>query len=265
MTNPKGFRHFTDKVTPVLGGTVGNGVSFLLASLNPEVGGVVGPLLAPGIAALIAGVGNELSSRVLGPRGDYRVGKVFVFAVEEIQRRIQNGESPRSDGFFTADIGGGRTVADEVWESALMKSARESQEKKLVYMAHLLAGLAFSSDIGEGEAHQLLHLAEELTYQKLCILVAFSVRNEHLPTVKDCDHSFLNSIMFDLVELSKRDYFSTVAHSLGNPSILAEPRMVCGIAGRLYSLMQLETIPVEDIEPIKGVLGFVIENHGNQR
>lgn len=274
MTNPKSFRHFTDKVVSVLGGTVGNGVNFLLSSINPEMGGAAGALLAPGIATLIVEVGNELSSRVLGPREEYRVGTVFALAVQEIQSRIQNGESPRSDGFFTDDIGCGRTVAAEVWESALMKGAREAQEKKLPYMAHLLAGLVFSSSVSEGEAHQLLHWAEGLTYQKLCILRAMGGRPhfyyiEHrIPEMNDdYDYSVLGSLMSDVIELVKGDFLFSWGHAFhGEESILAQPLTVGGSKSfRLYDLMQLGTIPVEDVEPIMKMLSFSMSKEAERR
>ena len=40
-------------------------------------------------------------------------------------------------------------------ESTLLKSQRESEEKKLPYMAHLLANLAFDREISAEMAHQM--------------------------------------------------------------------------------------------------------------
>ncbi len=57
-----------------------------------------------------------------------------------------------------------------MWESTLLKSQREAEEKKLPYMAHLLANLAFNTEISAAMAHQMTKAAESMTYRQLCIL-----------------------------------------------------------------------------------------------
>ena len=94
---------------------------------------------------------------------------MFTLAAAEIVERCRNGESVRDDGFF--DSGGdGRSDAEEVWESTLLKSQREPEEKKLPYMAHLLANLAFNPEISAAMAHQMTKEAEYMTYRQFCIL-----------------------------------------------------------------------------------------------
>ena len=94
------------------------------------------------VAMALKGVGQELSARLLGPREEVRVGYVYTLAAAEIAKRIESGERVRTDGFFSGD-GTGISDAQEVWEGVLLKSQREPEEKKLPYMAHLLANLAF--------------------------------------------------------------------------------------------------------------------------
>ena len=117
----------------------------------------------------VKAIGQELSSRVLSPGEEKRVGAVFTLAVAEIFDRIEKGESVRDDGFFN-NHGSGRSDVDEVWESALLKSQREAEEKKLPYMAHLLANIAFDTEISTAMAHQITKIAESLTYRQMCIL-----------------------------------------------------------------------------------------------
>ena len=149
-------------VGPAAGTVIG---SFLLGPVGAAVGGSIGTAATMAVKA----VGHELSSRVLSPREQARVGSVFALAATEIIERCQNGENVRSDGFFdTSDSG--RSDAEEVWESTLLKTQREAEEKKLPYMAHLLASLAFDTNISAAMAHQMIKIAEAMTYRQLCIL-----------------------------------------------------------------------------------------------
>ena len=122
-------------------------------------------------------LGAEVSSRLLGPREHQRVGYVYTLAASEIAKRIENGEQVRQDGFFD-ESSDGRSDAKQVWEGILMKSQREPEEKKLRYMAHLLANLAFDSEISANMAHQLTKAAEQLTYRQLSIMKLTSAKDQ---------------------------------------------------------------------------------------
>ena len=99
-------------------------------------------------------------------------------AAAKIAKRINAGEQVRQDEFFN-DNPSGRSEGEEVWESILMKSQREPEEKKLPYMAHLLANLAFDPGIGSHMAHQVTKTAEQLTYRQLCILKLIMVKEQY--------------------------------------------------------------------------------------
>ena len=94
---------------------------------------------------------------------------MLAIAAREIHQRIEAGEGVRTDGFFDPKHTG-RSDAEEVAESVLLKSQREPEEKKLPYMGHLLSSVAFDSEIGAHMAHQIIKTAEELTYRQLCLL-----------------------------------------------------------------------------------------------
>jgi hypothetical protein len=86
-------------------------------------------------------IGQEASERLLGPREQVRVGGVLAIAAAEINERIKNGERVRSDNFFE-EKSQGRSDAEEVAESVLLKSQREPEEKKIPYIGHLLSNVA---------------------------------------------------------------------------------------------------------------------------
>ena len=144
-------------------------VSGSAAQKTALIGGAAGGAASAVVGMTLQGLGYELSSRVLGPREEARIGTVFTLAAAEIHERCNNGEKVREDGFFTPNEDG-RSDAEEVWENVLLKSQREAEEKKLPYMAHLMANIAFDDTISAEMTHQLIKLAEDLTYRQLCIL-----------------------------------------------------------------------------------------------
>ena len=134
----------------IAGGAVGGALGFL-------AGGPVGAAVlgASGSVAAMAlkHVGQEAAKRLLGPREEVRIGSVLAIAAEEIRQRLEAGESIRTDGFFEQKRTG-RSDAEEVVESVLLKSQREPEEKKIPYMGHLLSNVAFDTEIGAHMAHQ---------------------------------------------------------------------------------------------------------------
>ena len=157
------------------GAEIAGGVSTGLASaataliLGGLEGAALGGAASSSLSLGLRWLGGELSARLLSPRKEQRPGYVYTVAAAEIAERVKNGEPVREDGFF-GESGRGRSEAEEVWESILMKSQREPEERKLPYMAHLLASLAFAEEVGAHMAHQLTKAADQLTYRQPCIL-----------------------------------------------------------------------------------------------
>ena len=97
------------------------------------------------------------------------MGLVYVLAAQEIKRRLDRGEHLRTDGFFERDITD-RSPADEIAEAVLISAQREHEERKLPYIAKLLAFVAFEPDIDRAMANYLAKLASALTYRQYCLL-----------------------------------------------------------------------------------------------
>ena len=130
---------------------IGSGISGVLTLLfpgDPIVGaftGTAGTL----VSRIFKGIGKEFRERQLSSREDIRVGKVLAITALEIHQRIENGESPRNDGFFDKKPTG-RSDAEEVAEAIMLKCQREPQEKKIEYMGYLLASIAFDPNYQRG-------------------------------------------------------------------------------------------------------------------
>ena len=204
-------------------------------------------------------LGSETSERFLSSRERARVGYVFGQAAVEIRERIGRGEALRDDGFFDAQQRN-RSNAEEVGESILLKSQTKPEEKKLPYMAHLLANIAFESTIQAEMAHQITKVSEQLTYRQLCIL-KLAVAKDRFPLRVSNYHdseSFpkqLYSILYEYCELFQREYLAngnTVV--VGLTDIIPSQANIQGLGADLYRLMRLDTIPDADIAPIAEAL-----------
>ena len=233
---------------PAVGTVIG---SFLAGPAGAAVGGTVGTAATMAVRA----IGHDVSSRLLSPREQARVGGVFTLAAAEIVERCRNGESVRDDGFFDTG-GGGRSDAEEVWEGTLLKSQREPEEKKLPYLAHLLANLAFNTEISAAMAHQMTKAAESMTYRQLCIL-QLSATKERFNLRKrsyDGQDNFskdLYQLIYEYYDLYNRGLInvgSTLAAALVDVNPGATMPQALGVD--IYYQMRLHLIPDGDLKPI---------------
>lgn len=258
--NQTGIRRLIERGTEIAGGSFSGAAAtatgFVLG--GPEgavIGGAVGSSAAMGFRWL----GTEISSRLLGPREHQRIGYVFTLAASEIAMRIESGEAVREDGFFD-ERSDSRSDAKEVWEGILMKSQREPEEKKLPFMAHLFASVAFDANVSPNMAHQLTKAAEALTYRQLCIMTLSVVkeqaalRSEDYRGQGDFSRELLQ-ILHECHDLYSRGFVNFGEEVAFGPSDVKPGEMVVqGLGAELYNLMRLWEIPVDDITPVAAQL-----------
>ena len=168
------IRQLINHGTEIAGGAAGAALGLLIGG---PVGAVIGGAGGPMAAITLRSIGQEILARQLGPREKIRVGAAFAIAAADIRQRIENGESVRTDGFFD-EKQTGRSDAEEVAESVLLKAQREPEEKKIQYMGYLLSSISFNPHISVHMAHQLVKIAEQLTYRQLCILKLTVVKDK---------------------------------------------------------------------------------------
>ncbi len=240
----------------IVGGGIGGVLGFLAGD---PITAAFGSAAGTGVAQMLKKIGQEFSKRQLSPREDYRVGKVLAIAALEIQQRLEKGENPRNDGFFD-EKSTGRSDAEEIAEAIILKCQREPQEKKIRYMGFLKANIGFDSDIGADMGHQLIKVAEELTYRQFCILKLakvkdiFGLRNEdyrgHGGFSKE-----LYSVLYECKDLHDREYLAFGEEvGFGLTNAIPANMTIQGVGRDLFSLMKLSLIPDEDIIPIAEVL-----------
>ena len=256
------LKQLFDNYAEIVGGGIGATLGFLAG--DPLTAAFSG---AAGAAAvgILKNIGQEFSERQLSPREDIRVGKVLAIAAWEIHQRLEKGESLRDDGFFD-EKPTGRSEAKEVAEAIMLKSQREPQEKKILYMGYLSASIAFDSNISADMGHQLIKAAEELTYRQFCILKLavvkdrFDLRNqdyqnhekfskELYQVLQECHDLCLKSYLDYKIPLTFRGEIAVGYMNLKPNNITVQ-----GIGEDLFNLMKLSSISDEDIIPIAKVL-----------
>jgi hypothetical protein len=72
--------------------------------------------------------------------------------------------------WFFDDAFGERSADKEIFEGILIAAQREHQEKKLRFLGNLVANIAFHPEYDRAHTNRLIKVAEELTFQQLCIL-----------------------------------------------------------------------------------------------
>jgi hypothetical protein len=248
-----GIRRLINTGAEIAGGAVGGALGFL-------AGGPIGAALlgAGGAAAASAlkHIGEEASQRLLGPREQVRVGGVLAIAAAEIQQRITQGATVRTDSFFDAKVVG-RSDAEEVAESVLLKSQREPEERKIPYMGHLLAGVAFDAQVSAHMAHQIIKSAEQLTYRQLCILKLSAVKGAFPLRASDYRASGggfakdLYQVLYECLDLYHRGLINFGGEVAFGPTDVKPGSMALqGLGVDIFNLMKLSLIPNDDLIPI---------------
>jgi hypothetical protein len=143
------------------------GVGALLAG---PPGALAGTGLGLAIREVLLKLGDEFEQRQLGPREKARVGAALYYALLDVKERLEDGEEPRDDGFFTPDDLDDRGRADELLEAVLTRAMGEHEERKLRHLGYLYGALVFREDIKPGHGNFLVDIAARLTWEQLVLI-----------------------------------------------------------------------------------------------
>lgn len=247
----------------VVGG-VGALVGTALAGpIGATAGGLIGGMAPPVIESTLASLGKEFRHRVLGQREELRVAVTFSLAADKISLRIMAGDKPREDGFFKPILGG-RSAAQEVMEGVLIACQRSFEERKIQYLANLVANIAFEANVTQYMANCLVSMAERLSYQQLCAISVFALNPESPDEsiLRKGDYRGYGDFSYPLVNLLHEvlDLYNTGLINNGgsvifgltdiNPSAVK----IQGNGALLYGLMELSKIPKDDVNAVRNLL-----------
>jgi len=236
------------KVGSEIAGNV-SGVLIGEAILGP-VGLIFGGVASPILTRLFAKAGKEVKKWVLGDREEFRIGKTYAVGLYKIKSKWENGEELRTDGFFESGESN-RSAGDEILEGVLKIAQIEYQEKKLQYYGNLLANIAFDSSINRDKANFFLKIAQNLSYQQLCILQFVS---EHGRTNLGWGYNFNR-----LDELQKYNSLEPSVEELDKYKLLyvsSQPSPMYGmnitkLGQELAKLMELNEIDKNEINSLE--------------
>lgn len=240
----------------IAGAAIGSALGFLAAGPGgAAVGGVGGAAGGAAAAHALRRLGDEAASRLLGPREKVRVGGALAIAASKIRDRLERGETLRQDGFFEPKHNS-RSNADELAESVLLKCQREAEERKIPYMAFLIGNIAFDTQISSELAHQIVKVAESLTYRQLCILKIAALKDSY--DLKTGDYrgqqrfeKSLYEILYECLDLYYRALINFGGGVAFGPTDVAPGRITIQAMGvDLFNQMGLATIPQANLDPI---------------
>lgn len=129
-------------------------------------------MVAMGIGAASLPAISDFLSRALSHRERTRVEQLVEAAGVTYKRMISDGLTLRQDGFFDANPVTGRSSNDETVEAVLTVAKNAYEERKLPFMAHLLAVLPFDEALTPGVANWCIGLAEQLSWTHYVLLAA---------------------------------------------------------------------------------------------
>ena len=255
--DPK-LRRAIDEGVEITGGAIGGALGVI--SGDPALAGVLG---AAGVAAgsALRQVGNEIVDRVLGSRERKRVGAVVSVIAKDIHARTLRGEKVRNDGFFSEDSNT-RSDAEEVAESVFLKCQREPEEKKIQYMGHFFANVAFHPHVSAEMAHQLAKHSEQMTYRQFCLLKVAKFDN-YRARLREGDYrnqgNFsveLQEVLYECFDLYGRGFVNFGGGvAFGPTDIMPRAMKAQGLGVHLATLLNLEFIPESDLAPTLHQLG----------
>lgn len=149
----------------IAGAAVGGAVGFFAAGPAGAAGaGVLG------VAA--AKLLQDVSGRSLSRREEIRIGAAAAFAIDYIRHRLEAGERPRTDGFFTEQQAG-ISAAEEIFDGVLVTAKSDHEEQKARYYGRLFANVSFDPHCSRHEANYLLHVMDSTTFLQLVLLSIF--------------------------------------------------------------------------------------------
>lgn len=265
------LKKYLDKGTDIVGGGIGGALGLIGGPLGAIAGGAVSEALTHGI--------KEIINRQLSNRQEIRVSASTVYILSGITKRLENGEQIRQDNFF--DNQTRRSNAEELFEGIILKCKDQYQEKKIHFLSKIYEKTIFDQNISHETANQILNISESFSYRKICV-VAFYGRVDSFDrtlifkepyswyetAAYSLDTEILKQDIFELMNLGILDNNSTMTSTRND--IVPNNFKLTEIGDILFSLMDLNEVIVEDINPIYELLKYkdeygVSQNGGRNR
>lgn len=227
-------------------------------------GAVAGAAVGPPLSHAFRKIGAEINSRYISPREDERVASALTYAIERAEKKIEEGEEIRSDGFFEEGTDD-RSSADEVVEGALIAAQREHEERKVEYIGYLIANICFDESLGGSQSNALISTAERISWRQIRIL-SYLLRLQEFTGQDRAAHTFdsvsvrglespPDDFLHEFSELQQMRLLMDLEAFMDFP--LDPSRYVVSDFGRqLYFLMELERVESSVLQEIDELCKF---------
>lgn len=227
------------------GAAVGAAIGSAVAGPLGAVGGALaGTVLEKGFQL----VGAEIKKRIFSPREEQRIGSVYTYANQKINRNLVAGRMIRTDSFFES-IDEERSTNEEIFEGVLLAAQKEYEEKKLKYLGNLYANLPFNQSVDSRMANMLIKIASELTYrQYVALYVVHMFQNPEYDTmVKKAPYESLSgfktmTIATEVFDLYRRTLIHSSEALLDAAAINPSKLNLVGYGSLMFELMELDEI-----------------------
>ena len=173
-----------------------------------------------------------------------------------IQESLDAGYIQRQDEFFEGDDVFSSDGA-QLLEGVLLKCRAQYQEKKVRIIANIFKSVAFNANISPSMAYQVLSLADELTYQKLCLLSYYGRRPEFAgfnifndPILWYPHVSFSNEMLVvvqDLLEMHNQGIIKNDVLTVDSSHIMAGGITLTARGQMAFDLLELRQINERDV------------------
>jgi hypothetical protein len=241
-------RNWADKTAGVVGGGIGGAIGLL--------GGPIGAILGGAAGSAITDTLKDVIKRTASNREKIRIDNASTYVISGLLERLNSGEIVRQDGFFAGDANFTSDGA-ELLDGILMKCKEQYQERKVHFISNIFKNIAFGITITARAAHQTLSLAEELTYQKLCLLAYYGNRENFSsfnimrdPTLWYPHVEFSEEMeicLQDLLEMLNQGVLSNEVMGTDSNSVMAGGMKLTAKGQRAFKLMELDQVAREDI------------------
>ncbi len=233
----------------VFGGAIGSAIGLIGGPAGAIGGNVAGIIIAKGL--------NELANRYLSNREQARTGAAASYTIFGVQKKLDEGLTPRQDGFFDS-TDTKRSKAEELFEGILLKCKNEFEEKKIAYISNIYQNVAFDNTINPFNANQILYAAQQMTYRQISILALIGVNiNNHL-TLRDQDYrddydnvsTDLEFILQDFVYLEKQGLIVRGDHTaIIDASDVVPGKMKLSLIGYdFYKILSLSVMKFSEMD-----------------
>lgn len=240
----------------VVGGTVGG---FIGASIAGPLGLLIGSVGSATTIKAIKCIAGEMSKRLLSKREEIKISNALTCAINSLNENIKRGKLIRTDDFFDNTMND-RSSAEEILEAILYKVQREPEERKIPYIGNIFANVVFDTEIFPELAHQVVKVAEQLSYRQLCLLKIFSgftqldLRKSDYRSVNSFD-SQLYSILYECYDLYIKGLIANGGVAMLGPNdFIPAIAYVQGVGANCFYLMELDKIPDDDLKKYIDIL-----------